>query len=200
MSEIWSFEVTDLRQWAVCPRIVYYRYCLPHVRPVTALMRAGIESHRDEQDREERRSLRAYGLTQGERFFNVYLKSEHLGLRGRIDLVIVVPDRTTPNAEAIVVEYKDSEQAAGPHWKIQMVAYALMIEELWQLPVRRGFFYTIPKRQAEPITITTRLRQQVTDTLQAMRQIAQNEHMPNPPDKRAHCTICEFRRFCNDVV
>ncbi|HEY3230248.1 MAG TPA: CRISPR-associated protein Cas4, partial [Roseiflexaceae bacterium] len=57
------FEVTDLKQWMYCPRVVYYRYCLPEIRPVTDLMRAGIGSHSDEVGREERRSLRTYGLT-----------------------------------------------------------------------------------------------------------------------------------------
>lgn len=47
------FEVTDLKQWTYCPRVLYYRYCLPDIRPVTDLMRAGIGSHSDEVGREE---------------------------------------------------------------------------------------------------------------------------------------------------
>ena len=43
--EEWLFEVTDLKQYAYCPRIVFYRYCLPKVRPITFLMEEGIRSH-----------------------------------------------------------------------------------------------------------------------------------------------------------
>jgi CRISPR-associated exonuclease Cas4 len=50
-------EVTDLKQYACCPRIVFYRYCLPKVRPVTYLMEEGIRAHEQEEEREERRSL-----------------------------------------------------------------------------------------------------------------------------------------------
>ena len=57
------FEVTDLKQWSYCPRVLFYRSCLPEIRPVTDLMAAGIRSHGDEAGREERRSLRMYGLT-----------------------------------------------------------------------------------------------------------------------------------------
>src|SRR6266568_521944 len=110
----WLLEVTDLKQYTCCPRIVFYRYCLPKIRPLTYSMEEGIRSHLEEENREERRSLRNYGLVDGERFFHVMLQSEHLGLTGRVDLAIAVPSRGASNAEAAVVEYKDSERKAGP--------------------------------------------------------------------------------------
>jgi CRISPR-associated exonuclease Cas4 len=195
-----TFEVTDLKQWAYCPRVVYYRYCLPDVRPVTVLMEAGIAGHRDEGAREERRSLRPYGLAEGERAFDLVLRSERLGLRGRLDLAVAVPARAAPGAEAVVVEYKDSERAAGAHFKLQLAAYALLLEEAWGLPVRRGFFYAIPTRQVEPITITAALRRKVAQTVSDLRAAVVGERMPEAPESRRPCVSCEFRRFCNDVV
>ena len=76
------FQVTDLKQWAYCPRILYYATCLPDVRPITYKMQVGIELGVKEEQREMRRSLRAYGLSHGRREFNVYVTSERLGLRG----------------------------------------------------------------------------------------------------------------------
>lgn len=194
------FEVTDLKQWTYCPRVLYYRSCLPEVRPVTDLMRAGIGSHSDEVGREERRSLRTYGLTTGERAFDVVLRSPVLGLRGRLDLAIAVPDRTTPTAEAIVVEYKDSERPAGPHFKLQLAAYALLLEAAWGVPVRRGCIYSIPLRTTEIIAITPALRHKVRQTVTAMQAAVAGERMPDAPASRRPCVSCEFRRFCNDVV
>jgi CRISPR-associated exonuclease Cas4 len=194
------FEVTDLKQWMYCRRVVYYRYCLPEIRPVTKLMDAGIAGHADEVGREERRSLRAYGLTQGERAFDLGLRSVRLGLRGRVDLAIAVPDRATLGAEAVVVEYKDSEQPAGPHFKLQLAAYALLLEEAWALPVQRGFIYSIPRRRAEVIPISGALRRKVQETVAALREMTLGERMPAAPPSRRPCVSCEFRRFCNDVV
>jgi CRISPR-associated exonuclease Cas4 len=199
MSEL-LFEVTDLKQWAYCPRVLYYRYCLPDVRPTTRLMRAGVEGHRDEGEREERRSLRSYGLKEGERAFDIVLRSPTLGLRGRLDLAIGVPAIGAPGAEGIVVEYKDSERAASPHFKLQLAAYALLLEEVWRLPVRRGFIYSIPLRTAEPIAITSALRRNVATALASMRAMVVGERMPASPASRRPCIACEFRRFCNDVV
>jgi CRISPR-associated exonuclease Cas4 len=193
------FEVTDLKQWTYCPRVVYYRYCLPDIRPVTDLMRAGRASHTDEAGREERRSLRTYGLAAGERVFDLRFQSEALGLRGRVDLAIAVPARA-PGAEAIVVEYKDSELLDRPHLRLQLAAYALLLEEAWGLPVRRGFLYSIPLRRAEPVPITAALRAKVRAAVAAMRGAVAGERMPPPPANRRMCVSCEFRRFCNDVV
>lgn len=193
-------EVTDLKQWTYCPRVVYYRYCLPDIRPVTDLMRLGITSHRDEVGREERRSLRTYGLTVGERAFDVELRSERLQLRGRLDLAIAVPDSTSPNAEAIVIEYKESERVDATHFKLQLAVYGLLLEEVWGLPVKRGFLYSIPLRQATPVPLTPTLRRKAEDTCGALRAAVVQERMPPPPASRRPCVSCEFRRFCNDVV
>ncbi len=193
-------EVTDLKQWRYCPRVVWYHYCLPAVRPVTSLMAHGIAQHQDEAGREERRSLRPYGLSNGERYFDLKLDSAQLGLCGRLDLALAVPDRASPGAEALVVEYKDSEQAPGAHFKLQLAAYALMLEEAWRLPVRVGWIYLIPLRRAERIAITPALRRQVTTTVTQIQAAISGELMPEAPANRRPCVTCEFRRFCNDVV
>jgi len=196
----WFLEVTDLKQYTCCPRIVFYRYCLPKVRPTTYLMEEGIRTHDEEDEREGRRSLRVYGFTQGERHSHLSLQSTALGLTGRIDLAMALPERNAPNAEGAVVEYKLSENKAGAHFKLQLAAYALLLEEEWHIPVKQAFLYSIPLRKAEKIAITTSLRKKVTQTIEHIRQIVDSESMPPPPATTYRCVTCEFRRFCNDVV
>lgn len=196
----WLLEVTDLKQYLCCPRIVFYRYCLPRVRPLTYTMEEGIRAHQEEDDREERRGLRTYGLQEGERAFHLSLRSERLGLTGCLDLAIATPSRADPQAEAIVVEYKLSEQRAGAHFKLQLAAYALLLEEIWRLPVTHSFLYSIPLRRAERIPITEALRKKVSKMIDEIHQLIERESMPPPPASQRRCATCEFRRFCNDVV
>lgn len=191
-------QVTDVKQWTYCPRVVFYRYCLPRIRPITYSMQAGLQAHAEAASREERRSLRPYGLEAGERFFDVALTSERLHLTARIDLVIRT--RTDQGEEGIVVDYKLSERQAGSHFKLQLAAYALMLEEAWGIPVRQAFLYHIPQRQAEAIPITPSLRQKVETTIAAIHATIAGEVMPMPPARLGPCVTCEFRRFCNDVV
>lgn len=190
------FSVTDLKQYLYCPRIVYYAYCLPRVRPVTAKMEAGIEAQSGEESREQRRSLRTYGLQQGERRFDVPLESARLGLRGRLDMVIHVPE---PDGEVIPVEYKNSTRQPELHWVLQLTAYGEMLAESSPLPVRRGFFYFIPTRRVQEITFTPARRAKLGQTIDVMRRTVESETMPPPPKSRRPCLTCEFRRFCNDL-
>jgi CRISPR-associated exonuclease Cas4 len=187
------FMVTDLKQWVYCPRILYYQVCLPAVRPVTFKMQHGLEAGQAEEGREERRSLRTYGLSDGEREFNVPLASERLGLRGEADLVITTP------ASVIPVDYKYST-IAGPHFKLQLAAYALLLEDSRACTVPRGYLYLIPERRAEPVEIDRRLRAKTLAALDEMRRMLTSEKMPAPADQLRKCVACEFRRFCNDVL
>ena len=194
------FLVTDLKQFAYCPRIVYYHHCLPQIRPTTYKMQAGIEAHDDETGREIRRSLKPYRIKEGERQFDRYLSSEALGLRGRVDMVIETVDQTKGKVELIPVDYKYSRRLkGGQHVKLQLLAYGLMLAEESEAAVERGFLYFIPLKRAVEVPFTGRLKGEFKRCLAAMHQIADKEMMPPPTPQRGKCVTCEFRRFCNDV-
>src|SRR5690606_22562932 len=139
-----AFRVTDLKQYSYCPRILYYHTVLPQVRPVTYKMEAGIAAHRQEEQRERRRSLRTYGLEHGQRYFNVPLYSFALNLSGEVDMVVET------ERELIPIEYKHTEKI-GPHFHLQLAAYGRMLataDPKSELIVQRGFLYLIPTRKA----------------------------------------------------
>jgi CRISPR-associated exonuclease Cas4 len=192
---VW-FTVTDLKQYTYCPRVVFYTYCLPLIRPTTYKMESGIAAHEKAARKAQRRTLSAYGLEKGKRHFDVWLTSAILGLRGRVDVVLEVGDRE----ELIPVEYKQTRRAIGRHVRLQLAAYGLMLEETWNADVERGFVYSLLKRKAEEIPLTPRLRRETQATLKAMRKMVEREAMPDPPRARRQCVNCEFRRFCNDVL
>jgi len=192
--------VSDLKQYFFCPRVVYYHTCLPDVRPTTFKMQVGREEGLAERRREERRSLRAYGLHTGECVFDLSLSSPRLGLHGRLDMAIRTADNALGALEAIPVDYKLTPGRTVAHFILQVVAYGMLLEEAWQIPVHRGFLYLIPSRRAREIELTRALRDQVSAAVEAMTRIAVRELMPEPPRRKEKCRICEFRRFCNDVV
>lgn len=194
------FRVVDLKQYIYCPRIVYYHHCLPQVRPITYKMEAGLAAQDEEEVRAARRSLRAYGLRRGECLSNVLLESERLGLRGQVDLVIKTDDNPVGEVELIPVDYKLSRGKLGSHFKLQLAAYGLLLEEAYDLPAKRGFLYAIPTRRATEVTFTRALRSQLSRALAEMQDIVVREAMPPPVRQRSKCEVCEFRRFCNDVV
>ena len=195
-----QFRVIDLKQFQYCPRLIYFHHCLPHIRPVTKKMERGIEMQRAALRNEARRSLKPYGVSHGERLYNVPLESTELGLRGKIELVIKTTDNPQGTTELIPVDFKNSRRGKpDKHLKLQLTAYALMLEESEHLPVKRGFLYYIPLRQAVEVRISARLKADLRKSVETMRKIVAAEWMPPPTARRAKCTDCEFRRFCNDI-
>lgn len=188
------FRVTDLKQWTYCPRVLYYHTCLPKVRPVTYKMKAGKEAGLAEEGREVRRSLKPYGLKEGRREFEVPLLSPTLGLRGKPDMVIWLDEAR----EVSPVDYKLSE-VAGEHFKLQITAYGIMLEEVSGYTAKRGFLYSIPQRKAEEVKIDKRARDKIQTALMEMHRTLRYELMPEATPNRNKCLACEFRRFCNDV-
>lgn len=190
----WYLTVTDLKQWAYCPRVVFYRYCMPGLRPMTYKMEAGLDVHEEEKARERRRTGQIYGLGEAERIEQVRLQSDALGLRALIDLVLRAGDQAWP------VEYKLSRRTAiAAHFKLQLAAYALMLEEAWGVEATEGFLYSLATRRAERVPLTKALRRKAVQSTEEIRRTIAAERMPPPTSHRARCANCEFRRFCNDV-
>ncbi len=185
--------VTDIKQFMYCARVIYYERCLPHVRPRTYKMDAGRDAHEEEQARAIRRTLHGYDVLKGERRFDVRMTDEALGLTGIVDEVVYAAD-----GEVFPVDYKLARQASH-HYKVQVTAYAILLESLEQVTVSRGYLYLIPLRKLVKIVITEALRMQVMETMAAIRLMVEQEMMPDPPQNRNYCSSCEFRRFCNDV-
>ncbi|MCC7367687.1 MAG: CRISPR-associated protein Cas4 [Chloroflexi bacterium] len=188
-----DLAVSDVRQHVYCPRIPYFRLGarLPH-RYVTGAMQEGILEHQRTEALEQRRGLRAYGLSDGERSFDVRLRSERLALGGRLDMLI------SRSSEAIPVEFKNTRAALGLHHKYQLAAYALLAEEQLARPARRAFVYFIPLKHAQVVEITSAVRAYTKRVLNAIRASVAGEQMPDGTRILERCRVCEFLPYCND--
>lgn len=184
--------VTLLKQYAYCPRVVYYETCTPRVRPTTYKMQAGHDAHERERHRAARRTLSAYQVPAGERRFDVRLRSPQLGLSALIDELVIT------DTEAIVVDYKLSSWAGDNHL-MQLTAYGMLVEAAYEMKVQRGFVYLMKARQFEEVQFEEGLRNSVMEALKAVERIRTYEYMPPPVEQRGKCESCEFRRFCNDI-
>lgn len=188
-----ALTVSDVRQYVYCPRIPYYRLGLrlPH-RFVTADMHEGIRAHAETTEREHRRTLRAYGLEDGERTFDLQLYSQNLRLGARVDMLI------RRRNEVIPVEYKNTEAPLGQHHKYQLTAYAILAEDHFGLPARRVFVYFIPRKRAEEVAVTPSTRAYTRRILRRIREAVAAESLPDGTRVLGRCGVCEFLPYCND--
>ncbi|MBN1427119.1 MAG: CRISPR-associated protein Cas4 [Anaerolineae bacterium] len=185
-------RVTDIKEYTFCPRIYYYEACLPGLHHHTVKTLAGQEAHERERALANRRTLAAFGLTEGESYFDVPVHSEAYQVIGEIDQVIICLD------EAIPVDFKNTTRL-GYQFKLQLTAYGLLLAESQRQTVRRGFFYLIPEHRAEELIFTAKLQRSAAKALETMREIVIAERVPPPTRYQDRCLTCKYRRFCNDV-
>lgn len=205
-----ELRVSDLKQYAYCPRIVYYQYVMPVDREPTYKMAHGKEAQVSLEALEKRRKLRAYrldsaapddptnrglkdGLDSGERIFNLWLRSERLGLNGRLDLLIHTVQGYYP------VDFKYTEGGVRRNHVLQLAAYALLVEERYETAVETGFLYLIPAKDVVVLALTDEMKREVLETLAKVRRMIRQEAMPPPTPVRARCKDCEYQNYCADI-
>lgn len=189
-----DMTASDVKQFVYCPRIIYFKFVLPVPILPTYKMAAGREAHKVMNQRERRRSTRKYKLEEGDRIYQQFLKSERLGLSGKLDLYIQGSGRLYP------VEYKNSNGEPGLHHRYQLTAYALLLEDVKDTVVRRGFIYMLEDEIVYPLEITEGRKRFLKALLNSMRQMVSTEIMPRPTPFRERCLECEFKLYCADTV
>ena len=184
---------TDLKQWAYCPRIPFYRHVMPVRSAPTYKMTRGKDIQAAVEALERRRGFRAYGMRQGERRFGLWLHSERLGLSGKLDLLIITPDACYP------VDFKDTEGGPRRNHRLQLAAYALLAEEAFERPAPDGFIFLVPEKRVVGLDLSEADRDEVRRALRDLRVMIQREALPPATPVRARCVACEFRNYCADI-
>ncbi|MFQ5802027.1 MAG: CRISPR-associated protein Cas4 [Candidatus Methylomirabilales bacterium] len=185
--------VSDVKQYAYCARIPFYHYVLPVEKKPTFKMEHGKEAHQIIEALEKRRKFRAYGLDKAERIFNVWLRAAHLGLIGKLDLLLKT------ETECFPVDFKYTQGRARRNHLLQLTAYGLLVEEAFQCQVGRGFIYLIPENDAVDCLITDELKAEARETVVKIHAMIQDERTPPPTPVRARCYDCEFQNYCADI-
>jgi CRISPR-associated exonuclease Cas4 len=189
----YELTVTDLKQWAYCPRIPYYHHVMPVEISRTYKMERGRDIEAAVEAMEKRRGFRRYGLERGERRFGVSLHSTTLGLSGKLDLLIITENACYP------VDFKDTEGGVRYNHRVQLAAYALLVEENLARPAPAAFVYLVPSRQLVTVDAGEKEREQVRHAVAELRRVIGQEDMPAPTPVRSRCVACEFRNYCADI-
>lgn len=116
--------------------------------------------------------------------------SERLGLIGKCDIV-----EFHSNGRIYPVEYKHGKKRVKLHDDLQLAAQAICLEEMTGKPVTHGAIYHHTSRRRREVEITATLRQQVVDTVNAVRTLLTNGQLP-PPVNDARCKECSLQDIC----
>lgn len=188
-----DLRVNDLKQFTYCERIVFYQYVMPVEKKATFKMEEGKRAEEVIDKLEKRRSLREYRLTEGKRHFHLWLRSERLGLTGKLDLLIESPRGLFP------IDFKFTSGRPQKNHISQLCGYALLAEEVYQQAVTQGFIYLIPRDEAVVVNLSHEQKEETLRLLEVMREMIRAERMPEPTPVRSRCTECEYRNYCGDI-
>lgn len=185
--------VTDLKQWAYCPRVVYYHRVMPAPPRPTYKMKEGLAAQGLIENLETRRKLREYDLDGARRRFGLWLDNQELGLAGKIDLLLETKD------EIAVVDFKLTSGEPGQNHRLQLAGYSLLAEAAFELPARRAFLYRIPDNHIFAEPVTGQLRRAVKTAVADIWRTGEGQVCPEPTEVRGRCVECEFANYCADV-
>ena len=186
-------RVNDIKQYAYCPRIVFYQYCMPVEKKATWKMAQGKVAEAEIDKLEKRRKLREYRLADGERRFHVWLSSKRIGLSGKIDLLIDSPEGLFP------VDFKLTTGRPHKNHVAQLCGYALLLEDCFGREVTKGFVYLIPANDAVVFDLTAERKKETADMICEIRRMIEEEQTPVPTPVRNRCADCEYRNYCGDI-
>jgi CRISPR-associated exonuclease Cas4 len=185
--------VTELRQWAYCPRVVYYHLTMPGAGRSTYKMEEGLRAQDLIEGLEMRRTLREYGLAEAERQFGVWLSDPDLGLSGKLDLLL----RGT--GSAAVVDFKLTSGEVRENHRVQLAGYSVLVERVLGLRVSAAFIFRIPDNNVIAVPMTDELRARVFEGVDAIHKMKSSEELPAPTEVRSRCVECEYANFCGDI-
>jgi CRISPR-associated exonuclease Cas4 len=185
--------VTELRQWAYCPRVVYYHITMPGAGRSTYKMAEGLRAQELIESLEMRRTLREYGLEDATREFGLWLSDAATGLSGKLDLLLR-GERT-----AAVVDFKLTSGEVGENHRMQLAGYAVLVERVLGVAAPVSFLFRIPDNKVFAVPVTDELRDRVTVAVAAIQRMRESQELPEPTSVRARCTECEYANYCGDV-
>ena len=121
------------------------------------------------------------------------LWSERLGLFGRADVV------EFRNGVPYPVEHKVGPRRARHADEVQLCAQALCLEEMLGVEVPEGALFYRASRRRREVVFTEALRQEVEQTVRAVRELLRRSELP-PPAADARCRDCSLIESCLPFV
>ena len=181
-----ALPVTLLREYAWCPRAAFYKM---HGlwEPTTWSMKRGSYDAALLQD-----ILRAHGL-EGKLLLEHTLESRSLGLRGRVDALLLTEEEVAP------VEAKRRTGRRGSryqHHRLQAVAYCIAAEETLERPCRKALIVDVERGKVRIFKVTPAVRRLVHEAAEQLWSIARGEALPEATPRRQRCSACCYRGIC----
>jgi len=125
----------------------------------------------------------------------VYIDSDKLNLKGVIDQIEIYEEGIVP------IELKTGncpKEDVWPNHKIQVGAYALLLEEKFKQKVKAGFVNYLDAKQKRQITINSFLLHEITSLISKVQLTINSAKVPEFTTNPNKCNSCGLKQQCYD--
>ena len=125
--------------------------------------------------------------------YSYLLKDSQLELIGMCDKIEIIDGKYYP------VSIKNSNPPLKGVWDqdaIELVAYAILIEEEFDTEVFVGFVDCEKIGERRPVVMDVNLRKGLFEVIKEVKEIIDNKKMPNVKKNNKKCRNCEYAEIC----
>ena len=169
-------NVSDLNQYGYCPRRYWYLHFY--------------DTQGRNYERIDGKTTHESKSTRGNWINEIYLESEDLGLKSRIDVL------DDDGEDMVPVERKRS-QSGQYYWndELQLAGYCMLLEANIDERVPIGVIYLHSTDEREQIRITERHREAVQEAIHQIESMNVDD-VPPLTDNPNKCEKCSTRQYC----
>ena len=172
-------NIGHINQYLYCPRRYYYINYFDTIE-MNFYLKDGQLKHQNQSRR-------------GGWIRELYLKSEKLGIHGKIDVL------ESKNIKSVGTTLTPIERKRGSSYhdndEVQLAAYCMLLEDYLDEPVRMGYLYLFGTNERYAITIPDWHREKVLQVVQAIRNMTL-DNIPEFVDNPNKCEKCSTVQYC----
>ena len=123
------------------------------------------------------------------------VSSEILQLKGIIDRIEVYENSYVP------IELKTGKMpkdGVWPNHRIQIAAYAMLLEEKFQTKVKDGFINYLDAKESRRIAINPFMKEEIIQLISEIQILLKNSYPPKYCENRNKCANCGIKETCYD--
>ena len=180
-------------EYLYCPRFTYFEYVMDISQ--NEGQRFKVEKGRNihEKVRKTNSEYLRKKIGVKDKKSDVYLSSP-LGIRGIVDEILFLNDDTAAPLDYKFAEYK---QKLFKTYRFQLIFYARLIKDNYQVPVTRGFIiYTRSKNKLVEVPIHEKDFDELEIITKGILNVIQRCKYPQPTKYKQRCSDCCYRNIC----
>ena len=123
------------------------------------------------------------------------IESETLGLKGVIDQIEIYREGFVPIE---LKTGKSPKEGVWPGHKIQLIAYAILIEERFKTQIKEGFVHYLDTKEKRHIVLNPFMKLEVQELIKKVNELLISNDIPCFEKNQNKCVNCGLKEDCYD--